>query len=89
MKLKVEVRFFAHFYEEAGLKSIEIEIAKDSSLVEVSKKIELATGFPLSEKLGRECSILINGRSFHLFKEDEIVFENCDRIAVIPLIGGG
>ena len=89
MRVKVEVIFFAQFYEEVDLKSIEVEIDQDSSLFEVIKIIDLVTGFPLSEKLGKECSILINGRSFHLFEENEIVFENGDRVAVIPLIGGG
>jgi molybdopterin converting factor small subunit len=89
MKVKIEVIFFAHFYEEADVKNIGVEIDQDSFLFEVISIIDLVTGFQLSEKLGKECSILINGRSSNLYEENEIVFEDGDRIAVIPLIGGG
>lgn len=85
--VKVEVCFLAQIAEESGVRKLVISTA--NTLPEAVSEIEKATGFPLASKLGSGYAILVNGRSYQLLQNEEIVLHDGDKIAIIQALGGG
>lgn len=88
MSVKVKVKFFAHLIEEVGTKEITIESVV-ATVPDVIEEIEKKMGINISSRLDDGYSILVNGRSYHLFFKDQELLKEGDVVAILPRLGGG
>lgn len=87
MIVSVKVKFFVVEDEATGCEDLIIET--ENTLSEAIEAIEKASGFPLSRKLNRGYSMLINGRSYYLLLKEGFTLSEGDKIVILPKLGGG
>jgi len=85
--MHVKVKFAAGASSMAGMREICIK-ANPDPLVTL-KLIEKQTGFPIRDKMGKEYTLLVNGKSFKTIQKEGIMIKEGDTILVVPFIGGG
>ena len=87
MTAQVEVKFFAQIADEVGMKTLLIDAGQ--TVTEAIGTIERTTGYPLHDRLGSGCGILINGRSYKLRQKESFILKKGDKMAILPTLGGG
>ncbi len=87
MSAEVQVQFLGQIGEEIGTKEVYLRVS--SELHKAIGDLELALGVSLRDQLGKQWTILVNGRNYLLIMADGGRLQDGDCLVFVPFLGGG